>query len=328
MKVLALIEYISDSDLAPAYQIVQELGGEILRPNMSLPAAERTAQGLEMMGQADAMLASRFGEEHLKRAEKLRWIHSPMAGVNHLLIPALVKSPIVLTNGAGMNAIPIAEHVFGLLLAFTRRLAVFHTLQKEARWQMQQEAEELYGRTLGIVGYGSIGREIARIAKGFGMQVWATKRNPGDPATAKDPHLDRTLPPAQLHQLLSQADFVVLSTALTPETENMIGAAELAVMKPTAYLINIARGQLIQEAALLEALQEGKIAGAGLDVVVQEPLPPDSPLWKAPNLLITAHSSWASPHVRGRNVQLFCDNLRRFAAGQPLLNIVDKELGY
>lgn len=319
---------MDDATLAPVRQLVEELGGEYLRPDMTLAATERTVQGLDLVKTADVLLANRFSPEYLEFGQSLRWIHSPMAGVNHLLTPTLVKSKIVLTNGAGMNSIPIAEHVFSMLLAFTRRLLTFHDRQKEGRWQQMTNSDELYGKTVGIVGYGSIGRAVAQRAKGFDMQVWATKRHPTEPGLAADPYLDKILAPTELPALLAQSDFVVLSAALTSETKGLIGAQELATMKKSAYLVNIARGQLIDETALLEALEKGIIAGAGLDVVVKEPLPAESPLWKAPNLLITAHSSWNSPYVRGRNIQLFCDNLRRYVGQQPLMNVVDKELGY
>jgi phosphoglycerate dehydrogenase-like enzyme len=207
----------------------------------------------------------------------------------------------------------------------------------DGRWDLFA-GPEVRGQTMGIVGYGSIGREVGRLARAFGMRVLATKRRAeerrgtgyelpalGDPEGTVP---DQIFPPSRLREMLAQSDFVVLAVPLAPETEGLIGEGELRAMKPNAYLVNIARGPIVNEAALIRALQEGWIAGAGLDVFAQEPLPPDSPLWGMENVILSPHVAGFTIHYDERAADLFAENLRRYLAGEPLLNRVDRGRGY
>ncbi len=278
----------------------------------------------------------------LSVAPKLRWAQLHTAGINHLQSHPVLQSEIQLTTLSGVHAVPIGEFTIGMMLALARKLPTMVRKQDQAEWSEHKWrlylGQELRDATLGIVGYGSIGRHVARIAKhGFGMRVLAMSRrgsraDPGyvEPGTG-DP--DGTLPDAwftreQLRDLIAQSDFVLIATPLTPETHNLIGATELRAMKSSAYILNIARGGVINEIALARALKENWIAGAGLDVFEREPLPRDSELWGLPNLFIAPHISSATPHYDNRAVNLFADNLRRYLRGQALLNLVRREAGY
>lgn len=273
----------------------------------------------------------------LARAPRLRWVHSATAGVERVLTPASRERRLTITNARGVFSRPIAEYVVMMMLAVSRRLPQLLELQQERTWQ-PLEARELRDVTVGIVGLGSIGRAVGALATAFGCRVIATRRRPeaGGAATdgeGDDPYLgslmlDRVLPPEQLPELLAESDFVVLAAPLTRATAGLIGDEALAAMKPGAWVINIARGELVDERALLRALADGRIGGAVLDTFRTEPLPPISPLYDAPNVIITPHTSWSSGRVLDRSVELFCDNLRRFAAAAPLVNVVDPDAGY
>ncbi|MGQ9467788.1 MAG: D-2-hydroxyacid dehydrogenase [Anaerolineae bacterium] len=258
----------------------------------------------------------------LAHIPNLRWIHTISAGVDHLLFPELRDSDAILTNASGVFNIPIAETVMAYILAVVKRLPEFWAHQRERRWE-KLPLRELRDLTVGIIGLGDIGTEVARLCRAFGMRVLGLRRRsaPSDVA-------DEVLPPDRLQDLLARSDFVVIAVPLTAETRGMIGRAELAAMKPDAWLINISRGAIVDEEALIEALQAGRIGGACLDVFSQEPLPPESPLWDMPNVIITPHNSWSSPHIEEREIDLFLENLRRYVAGEPLLNVVDKQAGY
>ncbi len=275
-------------------------------------------------------------------APKLKWIQLSSAGVDHLLDSPVMKSSVTITTTSGIHAVPIAEYVFAMMLALVKKLPLALDYQKRREWPSHRNqvlvSEELRDKTIGIVGYGSIGREVARLARAFGMRVFATKRHVeintdrgyrlpgvGDPEGAL---VERLYPNSSLRDMLSLCDFVVVTAPLTPETYHMIGPEELAAMKPSAYLINIARGAIVDEAALVEALRNGKIAGAALDVFEQEPLPPESPLWELPNVILTPHVSAITPKYDDRATALFAENLRRYLEGKELLNVVDKSLGY
>jgi len=258
----------------------------------------------------------------LTRVPNLRWVHTISAGVDHLLFPELRESDAILTNASGVFNIPIAETVMAYILAVVKRLPEFLAQQREHRWE-KLPLRELGGLTVGIVGLGDIGTEVARLCRAFGMHVLGLRRRPAPSDVA-----DEVLPPDRLHDLLARSDFVVIAAPLTAETRGMIGRAELAAMKPDAWLINISRGAIVDEEALIEALQAGRIGGACLDVFAEEPLPPESPLWDMPNVIITPHNSWSSPHIEEREIDLFLENLRRYVAGEPLLNVVDKQAGY
>lgn len=262
-------------------------------------------------------------EHVLHDAPRLRWVHTPSAGVEHLLTPALVERDISLTNSAGVHAIPIAEFVIAFLLSHAKGLPALWAAQTRSHWTRDPEPLELLGATLLIVGMGGIGEALAERAAAFGMRVWGSRRLP-----RPSPHAERVVGPDGWRPLLPEADYVVVAAPLTPATHGMIDAAALAAMKPTAYLVNVARGPLVDERALIEALRAGRIAGAALDTFDQEPLPEGHPLWQMPNVFVTPHATAYSPRMHERQIALFLENLQRFRSGQPLLNLVDLTKGY
>jgi phosphoglycerate dehydrogenase-like enzyme len=278
----------------------------------------------------------------LARAPSLSWVHSASAGVERVLTPASLERRLVITNARGVFSRPIAEYVVMMMLAVSRRLPQLLELQRERTWQ-PLEGAELRDVTVGIVGLGSIGRAVGALATAFGCRVVAVRRRTeaggGAHPDDGDHHghddrplgeimLDRVLGPESLGELLAESDFVVLAAPLTPETEGMINDQTLALMKPGAWLINIARGRLVDEHALLRALRDGPLGGAVLDAFREEPLAASSPFYDLPNVIVTPHTSWSSGRVLDRSVGLFCENLRRFRDGQPLLNVVDPRAGY
>jgi phosphoglycerate dehydrogenase-like enzyme len=280
----------------------------------------------------------------LSRAPQLKWVQLHTAGINHLLNVnhPILQSQIEITTLSGVHAVPIGEFAIALMLALARQVPLLTRLQTEREWRKDKWklflGAELYDQTLGVIGYGSIGRHVARIAKnGFGMRVLAMSR--GDEKRDRGWHApgvgdpDGVLPdawftPAQLLDLLAQSDFVLISAPLTESTRNLIGEKELRAMKSTAFIVNIARGGIVDEPALIRALKENWIAGAGLDVFEQEPLPPDSELWNLARVIISPHVSSATPYYDDRATDLFCENLRRYLRGEELLNLVDTKRGY
>lgn len=268
-------------------------------------------------------LKSAVLDKVLAAAPALRWQHTPSAGVNHILTPTFLEQDIILTNGAGVHAIPIAEFVLTFMLYHAKQLRKLQDLQAEHHWVRGLEMQELMDATVLIIGAGAIGQAIAQRASVFGMRSWGSRRNP-QPLTG----FERVVGATEWQALLPEADYVVIATPLTQETKGMVNEAVLRSMRPSAYLINIARGAVVDEAALLTALREGWIAGAGLDTFGTEPLPPDSPFWSLPNVFVTPHSSGSSPRATQRSLALFLDNLQRYQAGTPLLNVVDKFAGY
>ncbi len=259
----------------------------------------------------------------LSEAQSLRWIHSCTAGFDQLLVPEITERGLVVTRSAASHHIPIAEWVLAYIFLMTKRFPELLRAQAEHRWD-RLEMEELGGKTVGIVGAGAIGTEVAVRCRPLGMRVIATKRSP-----APHPAYDEVMGADQLSELLAASDYVVLACPLTTETRGMIGAAQLRSMRQTAYLLNIARGGLIVEEDLIQALREGWIAGACLDAFTQEPLPADSPLWDVQGVVITPHASSSSPLVMRRAEQEFVDNLRRFLDDEPLHNVLrEPALGY
>jgi phosphoglycerate dehydrogenase-like enzyme len=260
----------------------------------------------------------------LSRAPRLEWIHSFSAGVERVATEAVRARDLTVTNARGVFSRPIAEYVVMMCLAIARRLPQLLELQRERTWQPLR-GRELGSMTVGIVGYGSIGSELANLLAPFETKILATRRHPE--RGASEPNVE-LLGSDQLDELLKRSDVVVVAAPLTDETAGMIGAPQLREMAEHAWLINIARGRLIDELALRRALESGWIGGAVLDVFTEEPLPGDSPLYGTPNLILTPHTSWSSDQVVDRSVGLFIENLRRFAAGEPLQNVVDLEAGY
>lgn len=267
-------------------------------------------------------------------ASRLRWLQFPGAGVDSLAPTGLLdaESGVIVTTAAGIHATNISEYVFGSMLMFNWNWPQMVRLQDRQIWARSAtwynlRRRELMGQTLGIVGLGNIGRRIAQLGRAFGMRVLGTRRSAQDQGY-QDPDVDQCFPPEQLHELLRLSDYVVLSVPLTRETEKLIGEAELQMMRRNAYLVNVARGRVIDEQALVRALREGWIAGAGLDVTEEEPLPPESPLYSMPNVILTPHISGNSVHYDTRLAALFADNLRLYRAGQPLQNRYDPSRGY
>jgi phosphoglycerate dehydrogenase-like enzyme len=279
-----------------------------------------------------------------EQAPKLRWIQLFTAGADHVFRHPIGERPVVVTSVSGVHAVAMAEYVFGMLLAWYHRIPTLLAWQASAEWPPEQERmtrfvprAELWEQTLGIVGYGSVGRQIARVGQGLGMTVLAVHRS-GDTRDrgfilpgAGDPEgriPARYYRPAALGEMLPHCDVVVLAVPLTPESRGSFGEVALRAMKRQAVFVNVARGGVCDEAALLRALQEQWIGAAILDVFAQEPLPPDSRFWRLPNVLMSPHTSGHSRLYETRAAQVFAENLRRYAAGEPLLNVVDRDLNY
>jgi phosphoglycerate dehydrogenase-like enzyme len=279
---------------------------------------------------ADVFIGSWLRPQHFSSAKKLRWIHSPAAAVHQLMYPELLRSSVVLTNSTEIHGPVVAEHAMTVLLAMAKRLPqamqyqAKHEWSQDQLWHGQPRPREVAGATVAVIGMGGIGSEFTARAKAFGMRVLAVREN-----VSKGPgSADAVFSSAQIDEVLPQSDYVLLCTPVTPATTGIINAARLSKMKPDSYLINVARGPLIDEAALITALKERRIAGAALDVFVQEPLPSDSPFWQLDNMLITPHTAAVTDKLWERHYQHIVENLQRFLAGQPLLNQVDKNRGY
>jgi phosphoglycerate dehydrogenase-like enzyme len=256
-------------------------------------------------------------------ADRVRWVHIASAGVDRLLFPELVRSPVVVTNSRGVFDRPIAEYVLGLILAFAKDLPVTLDLQRERTWR-HRETERIDGRRVLVVGTGPIGRAIGRLLSAAGMTVTGMGRR----ARPADPDLGPVHASSELASLLPEVDYVVLAAPLTDQTRGLFDAAAFERMRPSARLINVARGPIVVEEDLVAALHKGEIAGAALDVLAAEPLPPDHPLWTAPNVIISPHMSGDFIGWLDALARLFTRNFRRWLAGEELLNVVDKQLGY
>jgi len=257
------------------------------------------------------------------RAPRLRWIQFSSSGVAGFVDSmGLRESDVVVTNAAGLHARPLAEFVLLAMLYFAKRMPRVVGDQRAHRWA-RFALDTLPGKTLGVVGLGRVGEEVRRLARAVGVRVVATRRTAGPDRDDGD-----TYPPAGLRRLLAESDYVALTLPLTPATTGLIGEAELAAMKPGAVLINVARGPVVDEAALVRALRDGRLGGAALDVFQVEPLPDASPLWDLPNVLVTPHSMSTALDENERMVELFCDNLRRYLAGEALVNVFDRARGY
>jgi phosphoglycerate dehydrogenase-like enzyme len=254
----------------------------------------------------------------------VRWVHSRSAGLDSTLFPELVQSPVPLTNGSGVFSQTLGEFALAAILYFAKDLRRMLRNQEAARWE-QFDVEEIAGQTVGIVGYGDIGRAVATRVHAMGMQVLALKRHaPASP----DPFIAQFYKPSELADMLAHCDYVVVAAPLTPETRHMISDAAFAAMKPSAVVINIGRGPVIDQAALVRALTQGKIKGAGLDVFEQEPIPEGDPIYKFENVLVSPHCADHTKDWLNQAMQFFLQQYERFRNGQPLENIVEKHLGY
>lgn len=290
---------------------------------------------IEQLPETEVLCSFSVPENWSDLAPHLRWLQYPGAGVDGLRVSGLLnkQSPVIVTTATGIHAVTISEYVFGSMLMFNWNWPQMVHMQENHVWARSSSwfnlgGRELAGQTLGIVGLGNIGRRIAQVGHAFGMRVIGTKRSFADTGEVRDPDVDQCYPLARLHDLLGAADYVVLAVPLTGETEKLIGEAELRAMKPTTYLVNIARGRVIDEQALIKALRERWIGGAGLDVTETEPLPANSPLYDMPNVILTPHVAGISVHYEQRLAELFAENLRRYRAGEPLLNCFDPARGY
>jgi len=265
-----------------------------------------------------------FDRETLLQAKRLKWVQVPSAGVDRTMSPDFIGSEVVLTSSSGIHRTPMSEIAVAMMLMLAKRLHKFMRFQLERRWE-RIVPDELAGKTLGILGLGNVGMETAWKAKCLGMKVLALDRQR---RMRRPTYVDRLVGPEDLDFLLSESDYLVVAVPLTKETYHMIAERELRLLKPSAHVINIARGAVVDNNALVKALKEGWIAGAGLDVFEEEPLPKDSPFWELENVIITPHIGGAMPQYEDRAVEIFCENLRRYLANRPLLNEIDKEAGY
>lgn len=294
-------------------------------PNVELLHASDSQHALALAGDAEVIITwwSNFNKEFMN-SQSLHWIHALSAGVDGFLLPPIVEGKILLSNSSGIHGIPISEHVFAMMLAFSRGLYRFGKHQAQNLWQRGVPLTELRGKTLGIVGLGNIGLEIARLGNALGMRVIAVKRSPGQPPV----NVNRVVGMEGMEMVLKESDYLVLTVPLTPETNRLIGREQLEIMKPTSILINVARGEVVDEIALAEALHKGTIAGAGLDVFTIEPLASESPFWQLENCIITPHCAALSPQYMARATDLFCRNLDAYMRGEILPSQVDPGRGY
>jgi phosphoglycerate dehydrogenase-like enzyme len=312
---------------------IPEAEVDVLRrtfPEHTFVRADSDEAALEAIADAEVAYSSRITPAHFAAAPRLRWIHSPAAGVGSMLFPEMVRSDVLMTNSRGNSSVTIAEHVIAVTLALLRDLPLAWKRQSEKVWAQNEfdagaSIRTLRGARMLIVGLGSIGAQTARLASAFGAAVAGIRRTLDAP---RPPGVGEVAPPRQLREQLPSADVVVIAAPQTSETLHLIGERELALMKADAILVNVSRGKLVDEAALVRALERGRLRGAALDVFEHEPLDPASPLWHRPDVLITPHVSGFHAGYWPQATQLFADNLRRFVAGQPLTNLVDKQAGY
>jgi phosphoglycerate dehydrogenase-like enzyme len=278
---------------------------------------------------ADVILNGNFSREPLRSifplAQKAKWVHSLSAGVDNMLFPELIDSPVPVTNAKGVFKESLAEFAIAGILYFAKDLRRMIRNQEAGRWE-QFDVDMVSGHVLGVVGYGEIGRAAAKLARCLGMKIAAVRRR--TTLSDDDPKLEAVFPPDRLRDMLAMSDYVLVAAALTPETRGMIGEAELDAMKTTAVIINVGRGPIIVESALIAALEQNRIRGAALDVFEVEPLPEGHPFYRMPNLLLSPH---CADHTIGwleMAMDLFVENVDRFRRGQPLKNIIDKHAGY
>ncbi|WP_223700471.1 D-2-hydroxyacid dehydrogenase [Sutcliffiella deserti] len=264
-------------------------------------------------------------ELSLNKSPNLKWIQAWSAGVNNIPLEKLSRKNILLTSANGVHAYPISETIFGLMLALTRKIHTYVKNQQKKVWHHAKMNLELHNKTVGIIGVGEIGKETAKIAKAFGMTVLGVRHS-----GKSEEYVDSMHTPEQLHTILPKCDYIVITLPLTPDTQEMFGEEEFILMKESAFLINIGRGEILQEDALIRALQNGTIAGAGLDVFVKEPLESNSPFWEMENVIITPHTSGSTEHYTKRVIEdIFIPNFKDYLnQNQPYKNLVDYNKGY
>ena len=326
-KLLMFVHHPFDQWNAPAW-FPKRLQQEFPQLNVvNLPDYRRVD---DEIADAEIVIAWSIRPEQVAAAKKLRWIHSPAAAVHQLMFPELVTSDVVLTNAREVHGPVVAEHVIALIFALAKKIPGSVLLQQKHVWGQQilwderPRVREVAGATAGLIGLGSIGRAVVKSAKALGMRVIAVREHPEKGSEGAD----SVFGPAQIDEIFRQADYILLAAPVTDSTKAIANAERLALMKPDACLINVGRGQLVDEPALAAALREKKIGGAALDVFPKEPLAADSPLWDVPNLLITPHTAALTDKLWERHYSLFSENLRRYLNGTPLLAVVDKRKGY
>jgi phosphoglycerate dehydrogenase-like enzyme len=300
-----------------------------LLPDDTIVHTTSDVEYLRELPGAEVLFATHLTRDGLRLATRLRWIQSSAVGVRTIVSPDLVASPVVVTNARGLHAEPIAEHAIALMLALRAGLHVAMARQRERAWAQKEIYDRLVpplDRTcMAVIGLGAIGARVARLGACFGMTVIGVRKDASRPAP---PGVTEVLPADRLVEALGRADVVVLAAPHTTDSRRMLGAAEIVAMKTGSLLINVARGQLVDDKALADALLSGRLGGAGLDAFVPEPLPPESPLWALPNVIITPHTAAFGQDYWVPCVDLFVENLRRFRAGEALINVVDKTRGY
>ena len=269
----------------------------------------------------------------LEEATKLRWVQLVSAGAEHLFDSGILGSDITVTTASGIHAHAMAEYALCAMIMLSRRIPQILRESSDRKWRPERirayYGEEIHGKTVGILGLGAIGRQLAEVCQCLGMNVVALRRNPEAPLAQLPAALHPAVfTPDRLLDMLPLCDFVVVALPLTPETTGMIGEAALRAMKPSSYLVNMARGRIVDENSLARALREGWIAGAAVDVFAQEPLPPESEMWDLPNLMVTPHMAGNFAAYLDRVMDILRENLRRFAAGEPMVNVLDKQRGY
>src|SRR5688500_11968809 len=281
-----------------------------------------------LLAEAEVLFTFRFPIDWLEQAPRLKWVQLASAGSDFIQREGLFdrRPDLLLTTATGVHEIPISEHIIASILHFSRGFNTAVRNQAIGKWE-RYKAGEIEGKMICFVGYGPIARRAATLCRSFGMRVTSVRASISEQQTGFEA-VERFYPPADLNQVLAEADYVVVAAPRTPQSEKIIGAAQLDSMKETAVLVNISRGALVDETALIHALQEGKIKGAALDVFEQEPLPESSPLWALPNVLVTPHIAGSNPHYDERVTKLFLDNLCRYMTNQPMRNLVDKIRGY
>jgi len=284
-----------------------------------------------LLPEADAAFTPFVDRDIFPSLTRLRWVQSPAVGVGSLMFPELLASGVVITSARGIRARSIAEHVLGVTIALARRLPAAIRAQQQHRWAQEElegpdvDVRTLHGQRMGIVGLGSIGRALVEIAAPFGFRITGIRRRAGEPPP---PGVEAVWPPDRLGDLMAASDVIVLAAPHTPDTKHLIGRRELEVVKRGALLVNVARGKLVDDDAVVAALGDGRLGGAALDVFTEEPLDPSSPYWDLPNVIVTPHVSGALRDYWTPLVALFAENLRRFERGDALLNVVDKIAGY
>jgi phosphoglycerate dehydrogenase-like enzyme len=328
-----LVREIEAVDPRLHVRVLGQEARQLFRGMRPYPSELQSVTGLDEIKQAlaDAEILFSFWGGNItslvdlkKEAPKLRWVQLTHAGAERV-DPALIRNGITFTTAGGLAATPIAEFVLAFILMFSKGWPRQFRAQQEHRYARYMP-REVFGKTVGIIGMGYIGSEVARLAKAFGCRVLGMRRS--FTTRGPDPVADEAVPPSELDYLLRESDFVVMAAPLTAETRHMIGEAQLKQIKPTAYFINIARGACVDEQALIAALKDGTIAGAGLDVFEREPLPPESELWDLENVILSPHVSGGTEIYNLRATRIFTENLRRYLAGEPLVNVVDPERGY